>query len=91
MSSMIGMSLLASASAANSFRTTSGPMEGLTNGSKPNNEDDVSKSGKSQISIPPVEEETNSEDYHQMDNNGNLENGQFFTQLIQFLKMRLMF
>ena len=66
-------------------------MEGLTNGSKPNKEDDVSKSGKSQISIPPVEEETNSEDYHQMDNNGNLENGQFFTQLIQFLKMRLMF
>ena len=75
MSSLIGMSLLASS--ANSFRS----MEGMTNGGAKQTEDDLQKSGsgKPQRSVDPVEhpddDDMDAGDYHQVDNNGNLENG----------------
>jgi len=74
MSSLIGMSLLASS--ANSFRS----MEGLTNGGAKQNEDEMPKSGKTgnAAELHPDDDDMDTGDYHQVDNNGNLENGNFF-------------
>jgi hypothetical protein len=74
MSSLIGMSLLASS--ANSFRS----MEGLTNGGAKQNEDEMPKSGKTgnAAELHPDDDDMDTGDYHQVDNNGNLENGKFF-------------
>jgi hypothetical protein len=71
MSSLIGMSLLASS--ANSFRS----MEGLTNGGAKQNEDEMPKSGKTgnAAELHPDDDDMDTGDYHQVDNNGNLENG----------------
>ena len=80
MSSVLGMSLLASS--ANSFRNTT-QIEGLTNGNK-KDENEPSQSGKGQQHLQQQQQQQQDEDdidagdYHQVDNNGNLENGKFF-------------
>jgi hypothetical protein len=82
MSSVLGMSLLASS--ANSFRNTT-QIEGLTNGNK-KDEDEASVSGKGQQHLQQQQQQQQQHDdddidagdYHQVDNNGNLENGNFF-------------
>ena len=73
MSSLIGMSHLASTS----FLTSQ--IEGLTNGAKQQaGDEEVSKSGKPQQPRQEVDEEDlDNGDYHQVDNTGNLENGEF--------------
>ncbi len=78
MSSVLGMSLLASS--ANSFRNTT-QIEGLTNGNK-KDEDEASQSGKGQQHLQQQQQpqqQQDDDDYHQVDNNGNLENGKFLS------------
>jgi hypothetical protein len=72
MSSMIGMSLLASSAA---FRNQ---IEGLTNGSKSGSDEDPTKPGKQQQQHQEDDHGVDQGDYHQVDNNGNLENGEHF-------------
>ena len=63
--------------ASTSFLTSQ--IEGLTNGAKQQaGDEEVSKSGKPQQPRQEVDEEDlDNGDYHQVDNNGNLENGEF--------------